>query len=662
MQEERFVKKRKWLFLTFGLLIFCWGLFLGQCADEQNLCETRKVSMKYIQKIEENRGTNYRILLDKMLGEGQLSFENPEDYRKLLWMDLSDMQASALLAHSLEYLLSFREQYITVLENAKNMSHFKLFSREGSFSQRNIEKTVEDFANVQTVELSLVNGRGLEKLLNFWEVDVILFLVFMAYLFYNVFWMPMEMRQLVFATKRGRMYYALRLLMRLTYMEGLVLIVFYGSIYGLCVFLYGPVGDIGASAQSLEVFASFPYAFTILRVLCQIFLLKFMAWLAFLTVSVWLWVITGNSRLTGVILICSAAVCLMIYRGIWQFYDGGWLACVNPFSILDVKFYYSNYLNMNVWGFPVSVYTVMVWLDFGWLVMGAVGMSLSVAFLYPGRSLSVRGGCWAVLRERFVAPLIVTELYKVLWIQKGILILAAFVWFEYNEFQKIPVQLSTGDSYLNYLYEEYGGVPDSDSLADLKELRKKIEVKRVQLEQDLFVQQAKALSVFIERYDNLLSCYENGENVSVINPSGFLRLTFRQNMAEHLYTFVKAIVFIVMFLIPMNRMEYRSGMAGLIHISGRGTRIVRCNKSVIFGLILITAGLLFFGSWWLETALYYPMEGFDCSMASILEMDIRLPVWAYFLLVFGGEMGMMAVVGAAVFLITDKSLFSKIFS
>ena len=306
-------KKWKWPLLAVVLLVFSWVLFLGQHSGEQDLWETRKVSVKYLQKIEESRGTNYRVLLEEVSEDGRISFENPEDYRKLAWMDTSDIQASALLARSLEYLLSFRQQYATVVENARNMSRFGQFSKENTFSQRNIEKTVDDFANVHGVDLSLVNGRGLEQFLDFWEVDVILFLVFMAYLFYNVFWMPVEMRQLVFASKRGREYYALGLLGRLAGVTALVLLAFYGSIYGLCVFFYGPVGGVGASAQSLEIFSTFPYTFTILRVLCQMVLLKFMAWLAFLTVAVCLWMILGNERLTGVILVFGAALCLLVY-------------------------------------------------------------------------------------------------------------------------------------------------------------------------------------------------------------------------------------------------------------------------------------------------------------------------------------------------------------
>ncbi len=313
MGEERFEKKWKWPLLAVVLLVFSWVLFLGQHSGEQDLWETRKVSVKYLQKIEESRGTNYRVLLEEVSEDGRISFENPEDYRKLAWMDTSDIQASALLARSLEYLLSFRQQYATVVENARNMSRFGQFSKENTFSQRNIEKTVDDFANVHGVDLSLVNGRGLEQFLDFWEVDVILFLVFMAYLFYNVFWMPVEMRQLVFASKRGREYYALGLLGRLAGVTALVLLAFYGSIYGLCVFFYGPVGGVGASAQSLEIFSTFPYTFTILRVLCQMVLLKFMAWLAFLTVAVCLWMILGNERLTGVILVFGAALCLLVY-------------------------------------------------------------------------------------------------------------------------------------------------------------------------------------------------------------------------------------------------------------------------------------------------------------------------------------------------------------
>ncbi|WP_346697783.1 hypothetical protein, partial [Catenibacillus scindens] len=87
-------------------------------------------------------------------------------------------------------------------------------------------------------------------------------------------------------------------------------------------------------------------------------------------------------------------------------------------------------------------------------------------------------------------------------------------------------------------------------------------------------------------------------------------------------------------------------------ISGRESHIVRRNKFIIFGLILITAGLLFFGTWWLETALYYPLEGFSCSIASLPGMDMGLPVWAYFILVFGGEMRVTAAVGGAVFWLT----------
>ena len=61
-----------------------------------------------------------------------------------------------------------------VEDRSRNLLSFSIFSKEGSFSKRNIEKTAEDFAGMRGVEAEPQDGAGVERMQNFPLTDVLL--------------------------------------------------------------------------------------------------------------------------------------------------------------------------------------------------------------------------------------------------------------------------------------------------------------------------------------------------------------------------------------------------------------------------------------------------------------------------------------------------------
>lgn len=650
MGDFRFGQKWKWLGIAGFFLLLVNLLFFGHHLSERDFGTIRSVSRNYMQLLDENQGKNYRELFEKLQDE-EIAYSTPEDYKKLRNMDVTSTEALLLYRENLDYLIHFREQYASVAANAKSMGKFQIFSREGSFAQKNIEKTVQDYGNVRDVPLSLVNGRSLESFIEFKDIDIVVFIVLMSYLYYNVFWFPEEMKGLVFSLKKGRWHEGLWQAFLRAIAVAAVVLIFYGSIFFDSVLLYGRIGDFGASIQSISIFSTFCYGFTIFRVILQIFVLKFALWFLILEFTVGLWIFFRNVKVTFAAVLFAAVFQYIFWNMDLVVFPMNLLKYMNVWFLLDVKGYYCEYLNIHFMNHPVSSYAFAVAAIF---ILCGLFMAVTIigySCLRPVRkAVEIFPGFLKRVKLP-VMPLFVTEAYKVMWTQKGILILAAFVWLEYNEFQKTPVQFSTADSYINYLYKEFGGTPEEERLQELYDMQTELQVKNEENEVSVLVQQLAGLDTFIGRYEDCLRQKDEGYSIGLVNPAGFNKLVVKENFWKHVYSCVKAIVFMALLLIQMNMIEYRTGVNRLMHTSRNGERLVRKNKGRIIWLTVIAALLLFFGTEWLETGLYYPISGMEYSLRSLpacADSWYAGPIWGYFAALYGIKAAV--VIGAGVLL------------
>ena len=165
----------KWLlFLIFAANFLLYYLFLipafpdqkeqklynnmvKKTSDRQTLERELNVVEERIQSLEEEAL--------QRLEEGKEPVPSDEEAYRNVISELQEEYREALGFYS------FVEE---VGERSERLLKFSVFSKEGSFSRKNIEKTAEDFAGMKDVEVVPLNGDGLKRMQEFPLTDLLL--------------------------------------------------------------------------------------------------------------------------------------------------------------------------------------------------------------------------------------------------------------------------------------------------------------------------------------------------------------------------------------------------------------------------------------------------------------------------------------------------------
>ena len=89
------------------------------------------------------------------------------------------LTASVLYQMSREYqaVLEYEAFIGQMQERADQMTRVSIFSKEGSFSNRNIKKTVQDFKRMESIQLEPVDETGMKLFQNFYLTDILMILI-----------------------------------------------------------------------------------------------------------------------------------------------------------------------------------------------------------------------------------------------------------------------------------------------------------------------------------------------------------------------------------------------------------------------------------------------------------------------------------------------------
>lgn len=374
----------------------------------------------------------------------------------------------AQLAHLQEYPAYLAQ----VQSNVRQMQALSIFNQEGSFSSRNIEKTGRDFP--ESVDLRLGNDSAVTLLVTDALSGYLLLIVtlFLALQF------PEERKRglwsLVHGAPEGRARLAGKRSLLLLAGVTLGTLVLLG---GRLLFLgirCGGLGDLSRNVQSLVVFADFPWVMPVWKALLGYFLLKILGmWLVGLAIWAILQAVNHLPLAIG-----AAGVVLSVeytlFQAIPDSYDIVFLRYVNLFALVDVPRIALHYLNLNCFGWPVQGFL----LSLG-LIPPLLGMLLLANLLLAERKKPVsRQNSLLKLFDRLRIPfsnvvgrlrLLGYELYKLLWLQKGILVLLAVAWFSFFALEAPYPDTQLYDTELAGLSASMEGPITEDTLAGIDE-------------------------------------------------------------------------------------------------------------------------------------------------------------------------------------------------
>ena len=418
---RRILCNRRRSMILLALPLLCLGLFLYE------KCGGRFDMLK-------SGAEEYRALLRQYEGESPQEIAEALERKDPLTIPTEE---ETRLKEQAAYVRDYAAYLENVQTQAKQQKNSPVFGKnKNSYVYRNILKTAGDFEPMIGTEVSLGNDRALESWLAFSGADFF-FLAAMLLIALSFFdERKCGLQAVVRSCPGGRAALGLRRCGVLLFFSVLYTLLLYGLPLG-CAFLIDESSDLSRPVQSLVSFkkctipiniAGWLVRMLFVRVLCG-FLLGLIIWffLSFLKQLQLTWLLTAAAFIIEYVL----------YRTIPVQSVFSPLKLINVFAYIHASKLYTDYVNLNVFGWPVGSRLLLL------LLLGLFTLLLTAANVllqsrrYPFGGRDILGK--AVLLGNRVGdafrrhmPLLAFEGYKWLILSGTVLILAAAGWFTRN--------------------------------------------------------------------------------------------------------------------------------------------------------------------------------------------------------------------------------------
>ncbi|CVI68067.1 ABC-2 family transporter protein [Clostridiales bacterium CHKCI001] len=436
--KKLFFGRIKWILLFLALIN--WGIYYVSLIPSIPIEQMMEVREEWTKKIE----TQCKSLEEaiELLSEGQRD------------SGVTILTASVLYQMSSEYqaVLEYESFIGQMQERADQMTRVSIFSKKGSFSSRNIQKTVQDFKQMESIQLEPVDGTGIELFQNFYLTDILMILIIGLFCFQQ-FGRDNKsgMSDLIQSTPNGRG--------KLRFSQ---MCAIWMAVVGIGIFLYGSnliitimnfTFDFSVYIQGITIFRNVPFPLTI-GMYCICYCMGKLIALFFITVVCQLLAIRWNgSNLAWTIF--GALLCISF--SLWFFLPESPTAKIfqylNLVGILDIKKILGSYQNLNLFSYPVSLLHAAIV-----FVIAISLISIFAALKIKRSQLRIKIFRGIERKEHHVwKTVFYYEQYKIFWSQKLWIIILVLVGIGlYGWIPKIEFISQTEFYYNQYIAEVEG--------------------------------------------------------------------------------------------------------------------------------------------------------------------------------------------------------------
>lgn len=496
------------------------------------------------------------------------------------------------------------EEYLTEIdETAKRLTSTSLFADPDSFSYRNIARTPADFAHLKGSELRFAPSKGVEEATGSIATDLIALLMIMTAAV-TIVTREKELNQLTLSRTsfKGRGELGTAKLLTCFSAAFVSVILLYGVNFTVSYFTYG-FGDLSRQIQSVYDFNGSNLKISVL----QYFVLFLLAKLAvYCVISALIYIVTVISR-TAARVYGVLAVILASETALYYSIPSTSYLCpikyINIFAYANTDKMFSNYLNLNLFGYPVNyiaVFTASVLaLVIAFSVISVITFSKQTTIKSCFKKISFKR--FSLFRGRNVS-LFLHECYKVFIMGKALPILVAFAAAVIITYKPINESFSSADDFYykqymlkyegEYTSEKQGLIDDEDlffaetQAEMLEEMANTdgdtvfvlMKYQRILAPQNAF-EKVKAHAEYLQTTDNGEFVYDSGYKLLTGDAAaGNKDLTLG----------LTAMAMVIFCLVYVYAAEYQTGANILLRTSAKGRMITFLHKLVI-GLSIVTA-------------------------------------------------------------------------
>lgn len=600
-----------------------------------------------------------------------------EDYQGLWWVDEDGTfhqptqeriqamlhytptigQESALIRGVLsqvEPLTGYEEYLDSVQENADRLTQSLLFSNENSFSYRSLKKTAQVYLPLYSVEVVAADSSAVTVALEGHTTTVLLlFAMVMVVLELTLTERDEGLLLLVKPTVNGRGKTITAKLAAMALLLAVLTLAFYGSNLILCAHRFG-LGDLSRSIQSLDGYMTSPWRISVGIYIALFFVTKY---LGLVTVGLvfFLLCICLKNRIAA----CAAgALLLMAELALYTLIPyHSWLSIfrqMNLAAVLDTASYFSDYGNLNLFEWPVSiaaasgVFCLLAGAGSVWIIHRQWCREETVS--------QVRNRRIRQHQPNISTSLFGHECYKLLIPCAGCVMLALLLGVQIVSYSGLAAYEGDDERWYQHYSETLTGPYSEENAQFLREEQAYFD--SIGAQQQEYLAQAERGEISQEyayyllgtlslengreagfrraknQYDYLQSQQEAGKSVSYVPTTGYNYLLddHKSDVLDAAkLSFVLAVCLSVYFT-----MEDTSGVIRLIRPSPRGENAVMGRKWVVCGLWITAAWAIAFLPRIIGSLGIYPMVHADCAAVSLPQFQNAPEGWsifAYFLLV-----------------------------
>lgn len=527
-----------------------------------------------------------------------------------------DYIAADNLLKQTTYLSGYDDYLASIQKNKENMLSFSIFNDTNSFSSRNIIKTAEEFQKLEGIPLTLGADGAVNAFMGSSMTDYLLLAILVLVCISFLDERKKGLWNVIHALPYGRLRLALQRTVILFGVSAASVLLLYGTNLVLGFSLYGGLNDLGRAAQSVETLAKLPVVCTVGQFLCQYLLLRIAAAFLIALLTWFLFTAINNVKYTIIV----AAGVLVVEYSLYTFLPVQSFLNIfkyfNIFTYISLSDLYTTYLNIDLLGFPLDIRGIsqiallpLVFLLAAFCIAihchkkPAEGKDLLGRIAYWLNSLTDKG-----LR---LLHLLGMELYKTLFIQKGIVVLLLFIYFAagLSFTATVSVNSATEDAARKYTAELEGIITDATFQAmdemqmDLDSMITAFDNAKEQYERgameypqfDIYAREGESAKI---KSDGLCTVRERAEALQEQGAQkGFIPWLVEETPYQSVYgepaknnqqkAALVALLTLVLLLAGGMSYEEQSGMKNLLASTGRG-RGVLFRRKIALAAILTT--------------------------------------------------------------------------
>ena len=610
--------------------------------------------------------------LEELAEESPRSYEiykngSYKKYSGNIYLGQAEREAFEVLRGQLAYLEEFSSYYPTIKKYAARMQNTSIFGSDpNSFAYRNTIKTVEDFEPIDGAVGTLGDDRSITSIFADPIADYLM-LLFMAVV--GIVMLKERksgLWQLVRSLPRGRERLAVSRIVTLLAAALLATLFIFGSRVVISYWRFDGLKYGGRLIQSIEGFNGITHPMSVNKFMLIYVGIKFICTFG---AGLLLYLLLSAVKNTNIAIAITALVLAAEFALYSTVRDSSILVpfkYVNIFQLIVPKGFTVSYLNLNIFERPVNA-RVAVGIVMALLaVLAAVGIVLIHKFKHPSGKTNPLERVIDRFRKHTDRKVFMQETGKVLFAQRGIIIIALLVYL-FCTFGDLPAPtvMSEQMSVRSY-YVKYAGSVSEDTLDSIDEDTERVQ-QLMMSTTDSFARMAYQNTLDgLEylRYDveDIIARNASGEysNEILLLPPYTYMIVFGSGSRDfEVNQGLKALLCICLITAGMYAYEKQSGMDRLLRTLPRGRSRLFTRKQLLtlaFSLLVFIAVYLpeiiaeadptFYGGF---DYFGYPIQGLDICRDWKLPISVGAMTVVFYLMRFA----VIYLVGSAVGLLSN---------